>query len=320
MSNAEPHTNVGTNRWLERALRDDSVRSAVAAVEADVRTAIGPWSSVFRNTAIRGVVTGAVLGAPGMTAVHLATVAKLGAWICAFDDLVDDGELTDAELDLRFEQFDQLLTGNECPELEFDPIARLFVDVLADLRKTRQPSLFELFVAQLRASLRGMRCEREALDRDGSVESYLQVGADSICMAPVITAAALLLGELELSEHIGSFTAAEHHASVAVRIANDLATWSRERQEKSANVLRLTGDIGVTALRNRIAVERGIVHHCVAGLRRSVPRTAEFMLNLTEFFLNTYDVGDLDQDQFSRRDSVPGQGPKTHASRGVAIA
>jgi hypothetical protein len=262
-----------------------------ACIALDVRASVGSSIELFRPEAIEGLATIVAASAPTLPHRELVTLCKLGAWICAFDDAVDSGELDDDALELRIAQYDQLVRTRDCPELAFDPMARLLGEVLDELASTPiSRPLWPLFVDQLGAACEAMRWERSA-PAATALEDYLHHAARSSCVAFVVTAAAMLIGEPATLRVLPALQVAEHHSATIVRIANDLATWLREQTERcAANALRFTRDPELL---------RAHGSHAQAGLVTALERLAEvpvlaaFVSRFTTCFVTLYAHGDL---------------------------
>jgi hypothetical protein len=272
----------------------------VAELVAAVRETTGTWPELFRPDALRGLATVVAVSASGLEHRDLATLTKLGAWICAFDDMVDDSDVTDEELSLRIAQYERLICDRECPELEFDPIAQVLSTVLSALAISPlgQP-LWPLLASQLVATCHAMQWERLAAAAKArgvrcSLDVYLQHGADSISVAFVVTAAAMLIGEPATLSQVPALQIAQRHSAMAVRIANDLATWSREQTEAfAANALAFAGEDSIVPLRARIEAELRSLSIALDGVGPALPRTVSFIRRFTDCFVTLYRHGEL---------------------------
>jgi hypothetical protein len=81
---------------------------------------------------------------------------------------------------------------------------------------------------------------------------------------------------------------------MAVRIANDLATWSREQTEAfAANALVFAGEESIVPLRARIESELRALSFALAGVSSELPRTVSFIRRFTDCFVTLYSHGEL---------------------------
>lgn len=284
---------------LQQTLADPAVLQRARDIESAVAAATGSWRALFRSEALRALCLMVASSAPSLPTRDLVTLGKLGAWICAFDDFADDASVDEAELALRISQYELLICGHESPELAFDPIAGMFIEILDALRAAPLgPSLWPLFSTQLMASLQGMLWERSAATerRAGhltSIDVYLRHASESICVGLVGTAAAMLLGETTALSHISLLLTAERHAATVVRIANDEATSTREQAEANVNVFGLCSPEDILRLPVYADAERNALSVSLARLGLALPLTARFLRRLTDLFLDVYTRGDL---------------------------
>lgn len=276
------------------------VATRALSVAATVRASMKSWPSLFRPDALLGLAHVVASSAPDLRDGELVVLAKLGAWICAFDDMVDDSDIADEDIVLRIEQYARLLCDYECPELAFDPVAAMLRDVLDSL--TSAPlarSLWPLFVSQFMDSCHAMRWERStaAMSRNGvatPLQTYLEHAADSICVGFVVTATVMLIGETTALSHVPELLAAQRHSAMVVRIANDLATWPREQHERSAaNAMLFVAEASEQVLRDRIETELRLLSCALVKLESNLPLTADFIRRFTDNFVALYRKGDL---------------------------
>lgn len=273
---------------------DDTTRRA-AAIEAELYAWAGESTEVFRSGAFHGVAVGLAVSAPQLAERDLVTLGLLGIWVCAFDDLIDHGALTLDDVAAQVALHERLATGQDATAPATDPIARTFAAALERLwAGPLGPALRPLLASQLVAACEAMRWERVAVDAvrrgdDVSIDTYLRHGSNSICVAVLSTAAAMLLGETACVRHVPALLEAQRAAAAAVRIANDVATWSREREEHtSANVLAFAGERATESLRDRTERELAHLRTVLDRLAFDIPATAGFLDRLTAFFLRVY--------------------------------
>jgi hypothetical protein len=196
------------------------------------------------------------------------TLGRLGLWMHAFDHYAETAPLP--ALEMRVERYVQLDPAR-------DPLAGVFRDVRESLQRAPLgDQLWPLWTIQLTASLHAMVWERRMAGRAPRLDVYLEHAADSICAALALTSAAMLIGE-PLS--MPALIDAERHASIALRLASDLAAPS------DLNVLALTAPAQIRA---RIAAERAALDAAVATL--GAPRTGAFVVRFTDAFLAVYDT------------------------------
>jgi hypothetical protein len=224
------------------------------------------WTAPGRPGASRDLAR--VLADTGLPVDALRVLARLGMWVYAFDDHAEHADL--AELEHRVDRYARL-------DPPHDPLGDGFRAVAATLRRTPLADrLWPLWTIQLAASLHAMVWERRVATRPPrSFDVYLEHATDSICVALAITSAAMLSGE---APAMPALVAAERHASIAVRLANDLAC-----RAPCVNAVSL---IGPGPVRARLAAERGALDAAVAALPAA---TGRFIVGLTDGHLATWD-------------------------------
>lgn len=257
---------------------------------------LGAWGDLFRRDSFHAIAFVVASAAPSLGLDDQLVIAKLGAWVCAFDDYADHATTDASELAMRVDQYVGILVDRDCPELAFDPIARLFTDVIEALREApAADTLWPLFSSQIRASLNAMKWEQTVARHHENVDfdEYLRYASDSSCVRPIVTAAAMLLHEEELVVHLPRVLVAQQHASIAVRMANDCASSLREQNESAANALSLFCETDRDALMSRAEREVVDLRTCLSRLPSSVSSIAYFLERFTVLLLNCYRCGDL---------------------------
>ena len=230
------------------------------------RLVLAGFSAPSRPGASRDIAR--VLAGADLDSEALVTLGRLGLWVQAFDHYAERAVLP--ALEQRVERYVQLDPAR-------DPLAGVFHDVReALMRAPNADALWPLWTIQLTASLHAMVWERRMAGRAPRLDVYLEHAADSICAALAVTSAAMLIGE---PLWMPALVDAERHASIALRLASDLAAPSE------LNVLALTHPAQIRA---RIAAERAALDVAVTQL--DAPRTAAFVVRFTDAFLAIYDM------------------------------
>ena len=128
----DPRASARSHRVPFSALASAPVRARAWEVNQGVQTALGPWGELFRTRATHGVSLATAASAPTLDLAGLITLGKLGAWICAFDDLADGASIDDDGLDFCIVQYEVLIVGGVCLELVFDFVVGFFFGVFED--------------------------------------------------------------------------------------------------------------------------------------------------------------------------------------------
>lgn len=271
-------------------------------IAALIRVKTAQWPALYRHEAHDTLIHVVVASTPSLQVGHQLTLVKLAVWICAFDDFADAPDVDDETLDLRIRQYTDMLRDRPCPELAFDPVAQLLREVLTDLDAAPLGGVLRpLFNAQLADAMSAMRWERDALSRHRRglpipLTEYVKHGSDSICFAPPLTAIAILIGERTILGAIPDLLLAERHACIAVRLANDRASWRREQREDSANVCRFASARTVASLGDRITDEQTALAIQLSRLQHA-PETSSAIDRMCTSLLAVYRDRDLDGDR-----------------------
>lgn len=239
--------------------------------------------------------------APQLSTVELAAVVEIGLAIFAFDDLVDEADLSVIELALRAEQLADCAAGRDCPELAFDPLANMVRGIAARLRAAPLGAAMwsqwcRVFSAALRAMVQ-QRVFAERLQAGGalSLDEHCEVGSTSYGLAAVATALFMLLGDVSVLAHLPALDAAEFHFALAARLANDLRSAPRESDGRSCNVLFLRDAPSRDEVQGMIAQALLAGHEILDTLPQEDQRTARLLERLALAIVGLYAQGDFGQ-------------------------
>ncbi|MGH3878024.1 MAG: terpene synthase family protein [Actinophytocola sp.] len=238
----------------------------------------------------------AIVG-PWATAEQLRLPARMVIWTYAFDDYIEREVTELADLDAFLDRCRAVVhTGRRD---DGDPL-------LASLSGWQQalselpgyPALASLWEEKVDRVLRGHRydwvvgAERERGNPpDAGVEEYLD-HADSITLWMVHLPRWIAYGGDEVPKRLDVLAPALDDSSVAVRLANDLATIERERSEPGQNNVLMYGvseDWVRTELANRIAA----VEQRLAPLVAENFLPAVGLIRLTEWSVGIYVGNDM---------------------------
>jgi hypothetical protein len=228
-----------------------------------------------------------------MTTPAREVVADVGLAIFAFDDLVDEEDIEVEDLEFRCEQLLAQSRGEPCPEVGFDPTAGLLLDVAERLAASPFAELFwPDWVDEFGRCFRAIVAHRRVAmgEAQPSLDAYLDMGRDSVGIAAVCVAAAMVGGDARVVAHRDAYLAAAGHAAVAARIANDLRSINRELNEQTTNVLMLDGS-DVATLELRVKAERAAAARILADIDAGWP--GQFVLTFLDGLLALYGCGDF---------------------------
>lgn len=250
-----------------------------------------------RFTAISFILAGA---GPSMSDEDLAVLADVVLFIFAVDDLVDESDLSIEDVSFRLGQYAACAAGEEPPEVAMDPIASLLRSISSRLRRgPLAASLWSQWTSRVRDMLAAMVEERRlsaalaAGAEPPGLASYLEIARDTVGIAVVVMAAWLLLGEPAMADGWLDLHEAERHLSLAARLANDLRTHEREREEGAVNAVVIVGLAGVEGLRRRLATELAAGRSILARRRAGTDRSARFLERSVSSVVSLYEEHDF---------------------------
>lgn len=278
---------------------EDPVFAANTVILAHLRGAPALPPELVRPARFPALALSIARSAPWLPAADLAVLADLILFIFAVDDLADEGDLSIDDLAHRFEQYAACLAGRGCPELAFDPIARGASSIAARLLAAPLgEALSQAWAARVSEFLSSMITEKQmsaglAARQAITLEDYLAAARQTVGVALVSTAAWMLIGEAPLASAFPALRAAERHLSCAARLANDLRSQEREREEGSANALFVMGPGGEPALRRLMADELSRGEALLAQRPRGTDRSASFLMRFVEFVISLYATHDF---------------------------
>lgn len=278
---------------------EDPVLRANAAILAHLYTASPLPPELVRPARFPALALMIARSGPWLPAADLAVLADVVLFIFAADDLADEGDLSDDDLAHRFEQYAACLAGRECPELRYDPIARAASSIAARLAEAPLgAALWPAWSARVSEFLGSMITEKQlsaalAAARPVDLDTYLEAGRHTVGVAMVSTAAWMLIGEPAAASAFPSLRAAERHLSCAARLANDLRSQERERDEGSANAVFVVGPGGEPLLRRMLADELALGRAHLARRPPGTDRSARFLGSFVDFVISLYATHDF---------------------------
>ena len=263
------------------------------AVLADLRG----WAAALpdhENLPLFGAAFGTAVVGPWATPDQLRLPARMVLWAYTFDDHLEQNVTDRGELD---EFVDRCLavvhTGQ--PDLGNSLLASLSVwqDELA--RLPGYPPLAALWKEKFASCLRGHRYDwivGWARESAADVAEYLD-HADSISLWLVNLPRWVTYGGDELPAHLDVLVPAVDDLSVAVRLANDLATIDRERNEPGQNNILMYDGVTEDWVRHQITARLTSSRQRLAPLVDKDFLPAIGISRLTEWATGIYNGTDL---------------------------
>lgn len=268
-----------------------------SAVLADLRQWIAEQLPGSEHLPLLGAAFCESLVGPWATADQLRLSAQMVVWTYAFDDYVER-EVTDlSELDEFFDRCRAVLrTGRRDDGNPLLASLSTWQRELADLPD--YPALASLWEEKTDLVLRGHRYdwvvgrERErGSPPQAGVEEYLD-HADSITLWMVHLPRWVAYGGDEVPKRLDVLVPALDDLSVAVRLANDLATIDRERSEPGHNNV-LMYDVSAEWVRDELANRLAALHRRLAPLLAENVLPAVGLVRLSEWSIGIYVGNDM---------------------------
>lgn len=228
---------------------------------------------------------------------HLLALVRFGLSTFLFDDLADreDGELEDVLW--RAEQLCTCVGEDPCPELWFDPAARLLREVAGASREAGADSrIHARWVELTRASFRAMAAQRAQAEqrRRGEPvprEALLEAGRLSVAVEALCATSWALLGVQP--EALEALAAQARELARAVRLANDLRSLARDREEGSTNTLADLSAAEIAASRAEIEAAIREAARGLGALSGAAARAAALDLALGRALVRFYGAQDF---------------------------
>ncbi len=244
---------------------------------------------------------------PGAGTAELRLLTCWWLWIFGVDDLLDDPAADDSQIAFWTERF---ASDPPTDPADDDPLRAALGSVHTAL--SRYP-LFACLASQWRTGMaeivQGMLTERQwSTSMPPTFQAYLANGMATIAVRPYTLTGCILAGERAAAAAFEALDPIINAAARCFRLANDLRSDSRERQEGKLNALTLLqaeysarDQQDNEALR---AARRRLHDTCVADLqfldrakRTAAPQIAtlaRFLWAHTAFVWDMYQVGDYD--------------------------
>jgi hypothetical protein len=279
----------------------------------DVTAASEDWLRDFpivrRKPVTAACGLAAAVALPTLDVPELTLLARWWLWIFGIDDRFDDVGVAYPELTDWIARFEETLWRE--PRLnDADLLIAAFESIRGDLRHY---PLFGSLGAEwhrgMAGIVRGMLTEREWHDENPpSFELYLENGIKTISMRPYALTACVVADEPTAAAVFRWLDPMIYRAARCFRLANDLRSDAREREEGKLNAVSLLQRrFAAIAPDDNQALEKAraeIRDACAADLvqlgrmqERAAPsiRTmARFLWEHTAFVLEMYEAGDYD--------------------------
>lgn len=233
---------------------------------------------------------------PDLRDAHLLNLVRLGLATFLFDDVADRGELEARDVVWRAEQLAAAIAGELDPELAFDPAARLLHGVSEELRaSTADRRLFDLWVSATQDSFRAMATGRLQADRLRAGEAVTPEEIEEVGQQSMAVEALCALSWAMLEVPFEALAVLLPQASAlagATRLANDLRSLERDREEGAMNPLLGLSPAALAEVPARIEAKLASAGRVVV-LRQPVARAAALDAALARAIVGLYAVADF---------------------------
>lgn len=246
---------------------------------------------------LEAMALSAAVISPWCSADQVRPSARLCAWAYALDDYAEQDAATLTELDHLLTRCETIAeTGT--PDTGHPLLAALSECVAVLKRQPLYSHLAPLWVERFRKDMRGVRYDwttararREPAGDASCIEEYLD-HADSILVWTPHLARWICHGDNQLLNHLDVLIPALDDKTVAVRLANDLATIPRERAERDQNNILMYG-ASPAWVRAEVSRRTDSVRSCLAPLVAAGQPTAIELLRSVEWAVGFYAVADF---------------------------
>ena len=251
----------------------------------------------FRDLPLAGMALGEAMMGPWATAEQIRPCGRISVWTYAMDDHVERDVATAAELDDLFDRCRTIVRTGEQDATH--PLLACFSTLQAELaRQPVYPELAALWEQRFDACLRAMRydwivgrCREDGAESVSGIEEYLE-HADSILIWLVHLPRWIMYGGSHLVDELDTLIPALDDVTVAVRLANDLATFSWEKEERGQNNILMYG-ASPDWVRAEIASRMAAVRQRLEPLTDRDFRPAAGVVRLAEWSVGVYTLTDF---------------------------
>lgn len=261
------------------------------ALLADARDWMAAQSPQFRAP-VEAMAFSCAAISPWRTLRQLAPCVRMCVWIFAFDDYIERSEL--AALDDMLQRCANIVRGHGPDDRHWLLTAlSSWQQVVAS--RPLYPALASLWAEKFESMLRAMRYQwlvgRTARRDWSGVANYL-AHADSVAAAMTHLPRWLTYGDNTVLEHLDLLVPALDDYVVASRLANDLASFSREQHEPGNDNILMYG-VSPEWVEGEIARRAGAAAERLADLAASHVLPAVELLREIEYTTTFYSLADF---------------------------
>jgi len=261
------------------------------ALIADARDWMTAVSPRFRAP-LEAMAFSCAAVSPWRTPAQLAPCVRMCVWICAFDDYIECSDL--APLNDMLRRCANIVRGNGPDDSHW--LLRALSSWQQDaVSQPLYPVLAGLWVEKFESMLRGMRHEwttgRSAQRDRSGVADYL-AHADSVAAWMTHLPRWITYGDSAVLDHLDLLVSALGDYVVASRLANDLATYSRERDQPGNDNVLMYG-VSPDWVKSEIARRADAAAHRLAHLVAAQVLPAVELIRELEYATTFYSIAEF---------------------------
>lgn len=281
----------------------ERISALAAELSRDAATWAAPFGDSFHPRVFDNISAIVAAAAPDAVSAQLALFVHYSLWLYRLDQLLDEIEgSTLDDFEARLAAVKAVAHGARAPS-PGDPFEESLAEILGELRRRAgSPILVPEFESYFDRMLDAGRFLFVA-SRDAAgggpmppIEDFLREAAHHVFHVSCCLALLLALGEPVAQDHLRELRPAFLDAATAIRLANDLRTYPKDRAEGRLNILSFgwtDEQVKKRAARHLTNLDRALARAVAAGAPQ---RSARAVGRLTRVAVEMYGVTDLHHD------------------------
>lgn len=262
------------------------------ALLADSRNWMAAQSPQFRAVPVEAMAFSCACVSPWRTPPEVAPCVRMCLWICAFDDYIEQSGL--AEVDEMMRRCASVVRGDGPDDSHWllTALSSWQQDLVS---KPLYPALAGLWLEKFESMLRSMRygwtAGRRAQRDQSGVKDYL-AHADSVGIWITVLPRWITYGDSAVLDHLDVLVPALGDYVVASRLANDLASFSREHDQPGNDNILMYG-VSRDWVKSEIGRRADKAVQRLADLVTAQVGAAVELLREVEYAMTFYSLGEF---------------------------
>lgn len=262
------------------------------ALLSDSHAWMAAQSPLFRDVPVEAMAFACAAVSPWRTPAELAPCVRMCLWIFAFDDYIERSDL--AQLDDMLRRCAHIVGGKGADNSHWllTALSSWQRDMAA---RPLYPALAGLWVEKFESMLNSMRYQwtaGRAAQRDQSGVHHYLAHADSVAAWITHLPRWITYGDSALLDHLDALVPAFSDYVIASRLANDLASYSRERDQPGNDNVLMYG-VSPEWVNSEIARRAGAANHRLADLVAAEVMPAVELIREVEYATTFYSLADF---------------------------